>query len=200
MTATERNIYLIGPMGSGKTAVGRQLARELNRRFYDSDHEIERRTGVEISLIFEKEGEDGFRSRERAMIDTLSELEDAVIATGGGAIMSEENRARLSATGTVIYLKPSVDEQLRRTRRNRARPLLHCVPCNNLTTKGVPPTSFIKSSVYCVEWANPDTANPIPFRANNCKLRSLSRERTMATDSLRLYTPIISNCRTTAVP
>lgn len=111
-------------MGSGKTAVGRQLARELGREFFDSDHEIERRTGVEISLIFEKEGEEGFRARESDVIAALSELEDAVIATGGGAILREENRERLAATGTVIYLKTGVDEQLRRTRRNRSRPLL----------------------------------------------------------------------------
>lgn len=124
LTAVPRNIYLIGPMGSGKTAVGRQLARDLGRKFFDSDHEIERRTGVEISLIFEKEGEAGFRARESDVITALSERQGAVIATGGGAVLDPQNRDRLSATGTIIYLKTSVDEQLKRTRRNRARPLL----------------------------------------------------------------------------
>ena len=111
-------------MGSGKTAVGRQLARDIGRDFYDSDREIERRTGVEIALIFEKEGEDGFRQREREVIESLATLDSAVIATGGGAVLSETNRCHLQESGTVIYLETSVDEQLRRTRRNRARPLL----------------------------------------------------------------------------
>ncbi len=124
MTDAHANIYLIGPMGSGKTAVGRQLARDIGRPFYDSDREIERRTGVEIALIFEKEGEAGFRIRECDAIEELSRVEGAVIATGGGAILNPANRERLKATGTILYLKTSVDEQLRRTRRNRARPLL----------------------------------------------------------------------------
>ncbi len=118
------NIYLIGPMGSGKSAVGRQLARDIGRRFYDADSEIERRTGVEIALIFEKEGEDGFRARERDVIADLCALSDTVIATGGGAILSAASRELLKSTGTVIYLQTSVEEQLRRTRRTRTRPLL----------------------------------------------------------------------------
>lgn len=126
MTAAngKSNIYLIGPMGSGKTAVGRQLARDLRREFFDSDHELQRRTGVEIAFIFEKEGEAGFREREREMIDELSRKTNALVATGGGAVLSEANRERLAATGTVVYLKTTVDEQLKRTSRNRSRPLL----------------------------------------------------------------------------
>jgi shikimate kinase len=85
MDAAKQNIYLIGPMGSGKTAVGRQLARDAGLKFYDSDHELEKRTGVEVALIFEKEGEKGFRQREREMIKHLTGLEKVLVATGGGA-------------------------------------------------------------------------------------------------------------------
>ena len=119
------NIYLIGPTGSGKTAVGKQLARDAGLRFVDSDHEIEKRTGVEISYIFEKEGESGFRERESDVICELSALEGAVIATGGGAILAKANRDCLAASGVIVYLKTGVDEQLRRTSRSRKRPLLN---------------------------------------------------------------------------
>ena len=117
------NVYLIGPMGSGKTAVGRYLARLLHLDFYDCDAEIERRTGVDIPYIFEKEGEAGFREREREVIDALTEMGNLVMATGGGAVLLPHNRERLSATGQVVYLKTSVEQQLERTRHGR-RPLL----------------------------------------------------------------------------
>lgn len=118
------SIYLVGPMGSGKTAVGRELARALELPFFDSDAEIEKRTGVDIAYIFEREGEDGFRAREHDMIRELTERPGIVLATGGGAVLDERNRAQLAATGTVVYLRTTVDEQLRRTRRSRRRPLL----------------------------------------------------------------------------
>lgn len=118
-------MFLIGPMGSGKTAVGRHLARSLRLEFYDSDVEIERRTGVDIPFIFEKEGEAGFREREREVIDALTQLENVVVATGGGAVLAPENRARLAARGCVIYLKTGVPQQLQRTRGGRHRPLLY---------------------------------------------------------------------------
>jgi len=118
------NIYLIGPMGSGKTAVGKQLARDLGLRFFDSDHEIQSRTGVDIPYIFEMEGEAGFRQREVDALVALTQLRDIVLATGGGAVLDARNRERLAATGLVIYLGTDVDEQLRRTRRARNRPLL----------------------------------------------------------------------------
>lgn len=121
---TSDNIYLIGPMGSGKTAVGRELAKVLGRRFYDSDAEIERRTGVDIPFIFEKEGEARFRERERECIAELTKLEGVVVATGGGAVLSPMTRERLARTGIVIYLQTSIEDQLRRTRVNRNRPLL----------------------------------------------------------------------------
>jgi shikimate kinase len=118
------NIYLIGPLGAGKTAVGRQLARLLGRRFIDCDAEIEQRTGVDIPFIFEKEGEAGFREREKEALAAISELDGAVVATGGGAVLDPANRARLKASGTVIFLRTSVEEQLLRTRRTGHRPLL----------------------------------------------------------------------------
>lgn len=119
-----RSIFLVGPMGSGKTAVGRQLARRLGYRFVDSDAEIEQRTGVDIPFIFEKEGEAGFRLREREVIDALSGEAGIVLATGGGAVLAGESRQRLAARGLVVYLETSVEQQLARTRRSRNRPLL----------------------------------------------------------------------------
>ncbi len=119
------SIFLIGPMGSGKTAVGRQLARMLDLEFHDSDVEIESRTGVDIPLIFEKEGEVGFREREREVIDSLTAKEGIVLATGGGAVLRPSNREHLSTRGCVVYLQTSVDQQLERTRHGRQRPLLY---------------------------------------------------------------------------
>lgn len=118
------NLFLIGPMGAGKSAVGRQLARMLHLAFVDSDDEIEARTGVDIAFIFEKEGEEGFRKRESKVIDELSQRQGLVLATGGGAVIDEQTRSRLGARGFVVYLQTSVDQQLERTRRGRERPLL----------------------------------------------------------------------------
>ena len=123
--ARGNNVFLIGPMGSGKTAVGKQLARLLHLHFYDSDAEIEHRCGVDIPYIFEKEGETGFRDREREVIDSLTQLQDVIVATGGGAVLSELNREHLASRGRVVYLQTSVDQQLERTRHGRQRPLLY---------------------------------------------------------------------------
>lgn len=119
------NVFLIGPMGSGKTAVGRQLARLLHLQFYDSDAEIEQRTGVDIPYIFEKEGEAGFREREREVIDALTQLPEVIIATGGGAVLLPQNRQHLAARGRVVYLQTGIEQQLERTRHGRQRPLLY---------------------------------------------------------------------------
>jgi shikimate kinase len=118
------NVFLIGPMGSGKTAVGRYLARLLDLTFHDSDTEIERRTGVDIPYIFEKEGEAGFRQREREAIESLTALDHIVLATGGGAVLLTENRQRLSQRGCVVYLETSVTQQVERVKQGRTRPLL----------------------------------------------------------------------------
>jgi shikimate kinase len=121
----QRNIFLIGPMGSGKTAVGKNLARLFHFTFHDSDADVEAKTGVDIAFIFEKEGEEGFRLRERDSIDRLTRLEGIVLATGGGAIINPDNRRALAERGVVIYLATSVEQQLERTRHGRHRPLLN---------------------------------------------------------------------------
>src|SRR5579872_1535718 len=118
------NLFLIGPMGSGKSAVGKQLAKMLALPFYDSDTEIERRTGVDIAFIFEKEGEAGFRQREHEAMEALTAMDGIVLATGGGAVLLSENRRLLAARGRVVYLKTSVSQQADRVRQGRARPLL----------------------------------------------------------------------------
>jgi len=117
-------IFLIGPMGAGKSAVGKQLARSLHLTFVDTDDEVESRTGVDIPFIFEKEGEEGFRRREAAAVDDLSRRDNIVLATGGGAVVNLENRKHLGARGFVVYLHTTVDQQVARTSKGRDRPLL----------------------------------------------------------------------------
>jgi shikimate kinase len=119
-----QNLFLVGPMGAGKSAVGRQLARLLHLTFVDSDEEIESRTGVDIPFIFEKEGEAGFRKREARVIDELTGRDGVVLATGGGAILDPQSRNFLGARGVVVYLHTTVEQQLARTRKGRERPLL----------------------------------------------------------------------------
>ena len=119
-----KNIFLIGPMGAGKSAVGRHLARTLHLTFVDSDDEVESRTGVDIAFIFEKEGEAGFRKREAAAIDDLTRLDSVVLATGGGAVIEPDNRSHLGGRGFVVYLFTTVDQQVARTQKGRQRPLL----------------------------------------------------------------------------
>lgn len=111
-------------MGSGKTTIGRQLAKSLKREFFDSDHEIVRRTGADIPWIFDIEGEAGFRERERAAIDDLTRRHDIVLATGGGAVLDPENRKNLSSRGQVVYLAASIEQLFKRTAKDRNRPLL----------------------------------------------------------------------------
>lgn len=118
------SIFLVGMMGAGKTSVGRVLAKRLDKVFHDSDHVIEERTGVKIPVIFEIEGEAGFRNRETSVIDELTALPNIVLATGGGAILSESNRTRLRSRGMVVYLRATVRDLLNRTRHDRNRPLL----------------------------------------------------------------------------
>lgn len=118
------NIFLVGLMGAGKTSVGKLLAKRLGKSFYDSDQEIERATGVKIPLIFEIEGETGFRARETKMLAELTARRDVVLATGGGAVLAEENCRLLSENGVVIYLRAAVADLWRRTRHDKNRPLL----------------------------------------------------------------------------
>lgn len=118
------NVFLVGPMGAGKSTIGRLLAADLNLEFKDTDKEIEDRSGVDIPWIFDMEGEAGFRLREASMLAELSQLDNVLLATGGGIVLKPENRKVLSANGTVVYLMTSIDEQVRRTARDRKRPLL----------------------------------------------------------------------------
>ncbi len=127
-----RNIFLIGPMGAGKSTIGRALAKELKLDFFDSDEVIEERAGADIAWIFDLEGEEGFRQREVKVIEELTQKQNIVLATGGGVIISPENRTVLAARGTVIYLKTSLEQQYERTKRDTRRPLLQT---DNLTER-----------------------------------------------------------------
>lgn len=128
------NLFLIGPMGAGKSTIGKQLAKDLKLEFYDADQEIEERAGANIAWIFDVEGEEGFRKREAQVIDDLSQLQGIVLATGGGAILNSDNRNRLAARGTVVYLQTTVEQQIRRTvsARDKRRPLLAIEPESTL--------------------------------------------------------------------
>ena len=130
---TADNIYLIGPMGAGKTTIGKILARILGKEFHDSDKAIEEATGASVNLIFEIEGEEGFRRRERDTIAHLTQLHDIVLATGGGAVLHEDNRRNLSEHGFVVYLLVPFAQLYQRTRLDRNRPLLrHPDPAKRL--------------------------------------------------------------------
>lgn len=118
------SIFLVGPMGAGKTTVGKHLARRLGRDFFDSDREIELACGVDIPTIFDFEGEAGFRAREERMIDILTRKQNIVLATGGGAVLRKQNRHMLRSRGTVVFLDVEIETQVERTSRNNSRPLL----------------------------------------------------------------------------
>lgn len=124
LPADQGSIFLVGLMGAGKTSVGRMLARRLHKEFLDADTEVERVTGVKIPVIFEIEGESGFRAREEKMIEQLTAMKGIVLATGGGAVISPVNRSLLKSRGRVIYLRAAPEDLWRRTRRDRGRPLL----------------------------------------------------------------------------
>jgi shikimate kinase len=121
------SIFLVGPMASGKTTLGKLLAKRLGLQFLDTDHEIEKKTGVSVRVIFEMEGEPAFRDRESKILETLSHQPSLVLATGGGAVLRPENRQILATRGLVIYLKPDIETQLKRTADDRKRPLLQNV-------------------------------------------------------------------------
>ena len=124
MEKTSKNIVLVGPMGSGKTTVGRRLAHELNQGFFDTDHEIIDKTGVTIDHIFDIEGEEGFRERESKILENLCQMSNIILATGGGIVILPRNRKILKNSGLVVYLSSSVNQLLKRTAKSKTRPLL----------------------------------------------------------------------------
>ena len=124
MEETSKSIVLVGPMGSGKTTVGRRLSHELNQDFFDTDHEIIDKTGVSIDHIFDIEGEEGFRERESKILENLCQMSNIILATGGGIVILSKNRKILQNVGLVVYLSSSVDQLLRRTAKSKSRPLL----------------------------------------------------------------------------
>ena len=124
METTSKNIVLVGPMGSGKTTVGRRLAHELNQDFFDTDHEIIDKTGVTIDHIFDIEGEEGFRERESKILENLCQMSNIILATGGGIVILPRNRKILKNSGLVVYLSSSVNQLLKRTAKSKTRPLL----------------------------------------------------------------------------
>ena len=124
METTSKNIVLVGPMGSGKTTVGRRLANEVNQDFFDTDLEIIDKTGVNIDYIFDIEGEKGFRERESKILENLCRMSNIILATGGGIVILPKNRKILKNAGLVVYLSSSVDQLLRRTAKSKTRPLL----------------------------------------------------------------------------
>lgn len=124
MPADATHIFLVGPMGSGKTTIGRRVARQLGMPFLDCDEEIEKRTGASVNLIFDIEGEAGFRQRESGLLRELVQGEPALIATGGGAVLSPVNRDLLRDSGLVVWLQTSVDQQILRLQNDKKRPLL----------------------------------------------------------------------------
>lgn len=123
----KQNIFLVGPMGAGKTTIGRALATHLQYKFYDSDHVVEKRAGADIMWIFDLEGEEGFRKREQEVIDELTQQQKIVLSTGGGTVLSSENRNVLAARGIVIYLRATLEQQLTRMEKDRKRPMLQAV-------------------------------------------------------------------------
>ncbi|VFP83837.1 shikimate kinase AroK [Buchnera aphidicola] len=142
----KKNIFLIGPMGAGKSTIGRHLSRILNMKFYDSDFEIEKRTGVDIDWVFDVEGESEFRIREEKIINELTNKTGIILSTGGGSIISIKSRNFLTSRGIVVYLRTTVEEQLVRTRLDKKRPLLSDIHSEN--EKILKSLSKIRDPIY----------------------------------------------------
>lgn len=159
----KRNIFLIGPMGAGKSTIGLQLSKELGMSFYDSDHEIEKRTGVDISWVFDVEGESGFRLREEKIISELTAMNKIVLATGGGSILSNKIRNILSARGIIIYLKVAIEKQLLRTNRSKHRPLLNTTESSEMVLRRL---ATIRNPLY-------DEISDITINTNNKHARAI---------------------------
>ncbi|CAL4043636.1 Shikimate kinase 1 [Buchnera aphidicola (Takecallis arundicolens)] len=159
----KRNIFLIGPMGAGKSTIGFQLSKQLGMSFYDSDHEIEKRTGVDISWVFDIEGESGFRVREEKVISELTKMNKIVLATGGGSILSKRIRNILSARGVIIYLKVAIEKQLLRTNRDKHRPLLNTTESSEMVLRRL---AIVRNPLY-------EAMSDITINTNNQHTKSI---------------------------
>jgi shikimate kinase len=159
MQRKQPTIILVGPLAAGKSSIGRYLARLLHMEFYDIDREIEERAGVDIPFIVEKEGEEGFRAREKKILRELVELKDIVLATGGGTIAQQENYDLLRHKGYVIYLDVSINQQMERTRKCRRRPMLDVDDkeqvLQGLREERIPLYSSLAHMVYCSDMRTP---------------------------------------------
>ncbi|MDE1461772.1 shikimate kinase AroK [Spartinivicinus poritis] len=172
------NIFLIGPMGAGKSTIGRLLSKELNLPFKDSDREIEARSGADIPWIFDVEGEEGFRLRETGMLQDLVLDERVVLATGGGAVLRQENRQLLTTYGTVVYLETSVEQQLERTARDKRRPLLQQADPRTVLTELL----SVRGPIY-------ESLADITIHTDGKSPRGVVSEITEALDQLNLNRP-----------
>ncbi len=159
-----RNIILIGPMGSGKTTLGRRLAPLLGRKFIDLDDELERRCGVEVAVVFDIEGEEGFRKRESALLAELVQRRGLVLATGGGSVLEVNNRELMQDNGLVVWLNTSVNQQVQRLRRDRRRPLLAAPDREQRLTEMAELRNPIYQSMADVEFVSRNL--PLPRMAN----------------------------------
>ncbi|CUR53334.1 shikimate kinase AroK [Buchnera aphidicola] len=144
----KQNIFLIGPMGAGKSTIGRQLAKFLHMKFYDSDLEIEKRTGADISWVFDVEGEKGFRLREEKILNELTQKKNIVLATGGGSILSECAQKYFITRGIVIYLKTTIENQLIRIPSDKKRPLLNTKKTQKDKKKILENLAYVRNPIY----------------------------------------------------
>ncbi|MGI9281172.1 MAG: shikimate kinase AroK [Endozoicomonas sp.] len=168
------NIFLVGPMGAGKSTIGRMLAKELGLPFYDSDHEVEIRTGADIPWIFDVEGEEGFRQREIQVIHDLCTERGIILATGGGAVMRLENRQQLGTNGFVVFLKASVAAQLARTEKDKKRPLLQRPDREEVLTRLLSDRAPLYTSIADIEL---DTEQLSPKALINEIIRAVEKNR-----------------------
>ncbi|NNE06722.1 MAG: shikimate kinase [Xanthomonadales bacterium] len=153
---TERIIFLVGPMGSGKTTIGRLVAAELGLQFHDCDQELEQRTGASVNLIFDVEGEAGFRKRETQLLRRLSRKTGVLIATGGGVVTRKANRNILQSTGLVIWLNTTVEQQLRRLSHDKSRPLLQTTDREARLNKLAVERNALYRAVSDIEFKSPN--------------------------------------------
>jgi shikimate kinase len=168
-----RNVYLIGPMGSGKTTIGQRVAQLLGLQFLDCDQELEAQTGASVNLIFDVEGEAGFRERETRMLEKLTARHGVLVATGGGAVLSERNRDLLSRTGLVVYLRTSVAQQLKRLSRDRSRPLIQSGDRRERLTRLAEQRNALYEALADIEFPAQSSGPDLTAR----KLADLIRER-----------------------